>query len=440
MKLTLNLLPEINETEVIINCTNLDSRMIKLMDYIRQYAMTLECRLDNSIYYLGVDSILYIESVDKKTFVYDPFRVFSSRYSLSELEVMLENTLFCRVSKKAILNVAYISSVIPAENHRLEAVLTNGEHIIVTRNYKEKLYDCMKSRSMELAERSVYNAGKVVSFMTVPKRVIAMSYEQAEILASLGVEKNIAAIAPAECDRSCIRREYAKQLEGIPEIRSNDTGVPKPRELKMFNADFVLGSYHSIKTMELKSGKAFKEYNINFYAQEATIPETATLEGLYKDILNLGKIFHVEAKSIELVERLRSRVSAISAEGAINRKHTRVFVFDSNAEKPFTAMKGTIESYLIRRAGGRNIFEDREGTYQSVTWKEVADKDPQVMLVHDYKDYMTAKEKIEVLKRQKELEGVSAIMNNQIYVIGLADVFPGIRVADTLATFVKWMK
>ncbi len=130
LKLTINQNAHIQETEITINCAAIDSRIRNLANYLRQYSASLEGKIDDSTYYVPLDSILYIDSVDRRTFFYDRHRIFSSRYTLSELEEKLENTQFIRISKCCMVNLAYVQRTCPYENHRLEVVMSNGEHLI----------------------------------------------------------------------------------------------------------------------------------------------------------------------------------------------------------------------------------------------------------------------------------------------------------------------
>ena len=47
---------------------------------------------------------------------------------LSALEEKLANTTFVRISKNCIVNTAWLKSVSPLWNHRLEALLKNGDY------------------------------------------------------------------------------------------------------------------------------------------------------------------------------------------------------------------------------------------------------------------------------------------------------------------------
>ncbi|MDD5935708.1 MAG: LytTR family DNA-binding domain-containing protein [Clostridiales bacterium] len=85
-----------------------------------------------------LDKVYYIESVDKRTFVYTKNKCFETRYRLYELEGLLSYEFF-RCSKSMIINVKKIASVKAEFNARLRAFLLNGEEVIISRNYVKDL-------------------------------------------------------------------------------------------------------------------------------------------------------------------------------------------------------------------------------------------------------------------------------------------------------------
>ena len=143
MKLTLLQEPNVPETEITIRYTWPDSQLNRLVELIRQRGFSLVGHRDGSQYQIPLERIHYIDSVDGKTFLYLEQEVYSSRETLARLEERLKRTAFLRISKNCILNTDCLVSVRPLFNHRLEALLSNDEKLIITRNYiaalKEKL-------------------------------------------------------------------------------------------------------------------------------------------------------------------------------------------------------------------------------------------------------------------------------------------------------------
>ena len=102
--------------------------LLKCPDSVTVYA-------DGQSLLLPIEDIFYVESVDLKTFVYAEKDVYRSRQKLYEAEETLSGVDFLRVSKQVLVNIRKIRSVSPAGEGRFQAVLENGEKVIVSRQY-----------------------------------------------------------------------------------------------------------------------------------------------------------------------------------------------------------------------------------------------------------------------------------------------------------------
>lgn len=145
MKITINKNLSISENEIIINCSTIDKRLQHLIDHVKQYTFILQGYLDNVVYQIPLETILYIDSIDGKTFFYCSKNIYETKESLSALEHTLMQTPFMRISKNCILNTTYLKSVKPLANHKMEATLINGEKLIISRTYIENLKEKLKN-------------------------------------------------------------------------------------------------------------------------------------------------------------------------------------------------------------------------------------------------------------------------------------------------------
>ena len=446
MKLTINQNENIKETEIIINCRSFDERVSSLISYLRQYSASIECMIDDSGYYVPLESVLYIESVDKKTFVYDVHNVYETMYTLKELEAKLENTSFMRISRSCIVNMAYVQAVSPGANHRIEISMTNGEHLIAARSYRDEFRKRLKIFKAEAFHiqpppvkaviehdwiRSVYNDGRVIDFPACPRRTVTMSLGYAELFAALSIENTLIGIVPDESSIDNVLAQYRELLINIPLITQKDQGVLTAGDLKALGADLVVGDYYALRCAEDNNSGSVSRLGINFYVCEGTIPGRATVDSVYKDILNIGRIFRVEDRSIELVACLRNHIAGV-ARILKKDKKVRVFVYDSGEGAPVTAMGDALENDIISAAGGENIFSKTEGTYQKTSWDEVVKKDPEAIIIHDYKELRTFDEKAEILRSLPDAGKISAIKNERFIRLSMIEVFPGIQIGNTV--------
>ena len=127
--------PQDDEKEqIIIKCRQMTPELLRVLTLLKVKG-SLIAYDRNEIYRVKPTSIYYIEVVDNKTFLYCKDKVYESRQKLYELEESLANSDFLRVSKSVILNLSKIKSLSPALNGRFEAMLDNGERVIISRQY-----------------------------------------------------------------------------------------------------------------------------------------------------------------------------------------------------------------------------------------------------------------------------------------------------------------
>ena len=145
MKIFIRENKELQETEVTICCHMYNNRIEKLKKYVEEFALAIQVTKAGEQYNLPLREICYMEVVDGSTYIYTEEEMYNSRQSLGNLEIKLRGTSFVRISKAMLLNVDYLKSVAPMENHRMLATLKNEEKVIVGRTYiiglKEKLQE-----------------------------------------------------------------------------------------------------------------------------------------------------------------------------------------------------------------------------------------------------------------------------------------------------------
>ena len=149
MKITLNQDPSFPETEVIINCPHADEDILRLVAMLRIHQKKLVGTLNGEQHLLDVKDILYIDTADKKTFLYTEKSVYESALRLYELEDSLRELDFLRAGRSAIVNFRRIKSIRPELGGRLVVTMDNGEQVYVSRQYagemKEKLRELERS-------------------------------------------------------------------------------------------------------------------------------------------------------------------------------------------------------------------------------------------------------------------------------------------------------
>ena len=123
-----------DEDSIIINVKSMTENVMRAINLLKSPG-SIAVYIDDQSFLLPVGSIYYAESVDLKTFVYVEKTVYRSRLKLYEIEEILNESDFLRINKQTIVNIKKIKSISPAGNSRFQATLTNGERIIISRQY-----------------------------------------------------------------------------------------------------------------------------------------------------------------------------------------------------------------------------------------------------------------------------------------------------------------
>ena len=79
--------------------------------------------------------VYYLESVDRKAFLYTEKDVFRLDASMQEILDITVDSDLVRISRTCIMNTSHLTEIRQLKNSHLEATLDNGEKLIVSRKY-----------------------------------------------------------------------------------------------------------------------------------------------------------------------------------------------------------------------------------------------------------------------------------------------------------------
>jgi len=134
VKITINTDEQCKETEIIVICSRLGDDIDKLLTAIKMLDMRLTVYRDKRQYVIETADVIYVESTDKRTFLYTDTDVYESHLRLYELEEKLAGCNFLRASKNCLFNINHVQSIEP-DLHRLILTTVNGIKLIVSRQY-----------------------------------------------------------------------------------------------------------------------------------------------------------------------------------------------------------------------------------------------------------------------------------------------------------------
>jgi len=127
--------PTYGDIEVLITCPVKNKTVERIVSLIKSVDTQIECYSDDSIKLVTVSDIYYIESIDGKTVVCCEKENYFVKSRLYQIYEKLRDNGFIQISKYCILNINKLDKFKPLDNNRLEAVLSNGVFLCITRKY-----------------------------------------------------------------------------------------------------------------------------------------------------------------------------------------------------------------------------------------------------------------------------------------------------------------
>jgi DNA-binding LytR/AlgR family response regulator len=124
---------------IVVTCKKLTPDVEKILASLRMINHQLTVKKDGEIHFLDIAQIIYIESVDRKCFIYTRKDMYESDFRLYELERQLEEYGFLRVSKSFLIHLQDIQSLRADINRRIRITMAGGEQIIASRQYADEL-------------------------------------------------------------------------------------------------------------------------------------------------------------------------------------------------------------------------------------------------------------------------------------------------------------
>ena len=135
MKININIDPSVGETEILITAASLSDELEKVMASLRALDFKLTGTSHGQTHIPDASEVLYVDTVDKKTFLYTESEVYETALKLYELEQQLSANDFFRAGKSSIINFNKIRSLKSDMDGRIIVVMENKEKLVVSKQY-----------------------------------------------------------------------------------------------------------------------------------------------------------------------------------------------------------------------------------------------------------------------------------------------------------------
>ena len=273
----------------------------------------------------------------------------------------------------------------------------------------------------------VESCNRTVTFDEPPKKAISNDVNLTEMMLVLGLAERMVGYTGISGWKT-LDEEMRAGVKELPELSQK---YPSKEVLVGADADFFFAGWnYGMKVGGEVTPETLEPFGIKVYElTESCIhimnKSKANMEDMYNDLLNLGRIFSVEDKANNLINKYRMEIQELTQN--INTDDPlRVFVYDSGEDTPFTAGFYAMPTALIEASGGINIMNDFKKSWGTVTWEEVIDRNPEVIVIVNYGN-VTAEQKKEFMMSNPAFAGIDAVKNNRFVTLEYVEATPGPR-------------
>jgi iron complex transport system substrate-binding protein len=293
------------------------------------------------------------------------------------------------------------------------------------------------SAGLASAETSVQSCNRTVTFAAPPERAISNDVNLTEMMLVLGLTDRMVGYTGI----NGWNKLDAEMREGVAALPELSERYPSKEVLVGADADFFFAGWnYGMKVGGEVTPETLEPFGIQVYELTESCTHImdkgrASIEDMYIDLMNLGRIFDVEDRAAALVDGYRADLAAFT-DDLETGEPPRVFVYDSGEDAPFTAGLYAMPTAMIEAAGGTNIMDGFEKSWGTVTWEAVVEQNPEVIVIINYGE-VTAEQKRDFMMSNPAFAEIDAVRNDRFVTLEYVEATPGPRNIQAIKTLAE---
>jgi iron complex transport system substrate-binding protein len=289
-------------------------------------------------------------------------------------------------------------------------------------------------KSEAYGEVVIQNGDRTITFTSKPQKVLCCNLYSAENMVMLGLKDYIAGKSVPTSKAETPLAELTDDFVSIPEIEvSHENAVA-------LETDLVIGQISSFQESKWGSYNMFGNKGINCYTITGTLVKDETIENVYTDIENLGKIFKVEDRASLLIDKMKQEIADIqtAVSGIDEKDKVKVFVMDTFKGNEIYTTSAGLQSNLIELAGGINCTRNMaDSRWFNTSVETIVQTNPDIIIINDY-GQQTIEEKMDFINNNPALADVPAVKNQAYLTVPLVTVMQDARAASACRSFAEF--
>jgi len=272
----------------------------------------------------------------------------------------------------------------------------------------------------------IQNCGVSTTYQEPPRRAVTLNQSATEAMLALGLHDRMTGTAYLD---DAVLPEFAAAYAAIPVLAEK---YPSREILLNAQPDFVYAAYGSAFDQQAAGSRDdLARYGTQSYLSPAGCPgsfrpERVTMETVYAELRDIGKIFGVSARAEALIAGYQADIKALQARAAATGTRPRVLWYDSSDPPSVGACCG-VPNEIMRLVGATNVFEDTPGSWATVSWEQVVARNPDTIVIVDA-SWAPAEEKRRLLTTTRAYASIEAVQKQRFVTVDFSATTSGVRI------------
>jgi iron complex transport system substrate-binding protein len=276
------------------------------------------------------------------------------------------------------------------------------------------------------------NCGTEVTFDSAPERVVTVKSSTAETMLALGLGDKIVGAAFLD---GAVPGWLADDAATTAVAEPFSDEVPGTEATLELEPDLVYAGWESnVSADGIGDRETLTALGVNTYVAPAAckdpeyMPDPLTFDAVFDEITEVGTIFDANDAAADLVADQRALLDDVTSD----ESGLSALWYSSGTDIPYVGAGIGAPQMILDAVGLENIAAGVQDTWTSMSWEEIVDADPDVVVLVDAA-WNTAGSKIEALKSNSATAELTAVREDRFLVVPFPATEAGVRNVEAAA-------
>lgn len=279
----------------------------------------------------------------------------------------------------------------------------------------------------------VDNCGIDVGFDVPPQRIVGLNSGAVEVLLALGVEDRIVGAVGRE---ESIQPRLRAGFDRLPLLDSGSEDYPSSEVILELEPELIYSVYPSaFRDTGIASRQELADLGVATYLAPGRCPDRdattpLSVEEIWTEIEQVGALVDADEAAAALIDDQRAALAAVR-DGLPNLGELEVFWWDVGTDDPLAGACCGAPGMILRELGLTNVFDDLDDHWSSVSWEQVVERDPDVIVMVDFGEGDIA-DKRDFIADDPTLRELRAFRDDAVVVLPFSQTTPGLQNVDAI--------